>query len=75
MARAGIGARGVLLVLLALGLVRAALARRASEAGGLDESLMILNTMPQGSLLLGAAAAGVLAYGVYQLLHARYADL
>ena len=75
MARAGIGARGVLLVLLAAGVVRAALARRASEAGGLDASLMLLNTMPRGSLLLGAAAAGVLAYGVYQLLHARYADL
>lgn len=75
MARAGIGARGVLLVLLAVGVVRAALARRASEAGGLDASLVILNTMPQGSLLLGAAAAGVLAYGVYQLLHAAYADL
>jgi hypothetical protein len=75
LARGGIGARGVLLVLLAAGLVRAALARRASEAGGLDESLVILNAMPQGSLLLGAAAAGVLGYGVYQLLHARYADL
>jgi hypothetical protein len=75
LARGGIGARGVLLVLLAAGLVRAAMARRASEAGGLDESLVILNTMPQGSLLLGAAAAGVLAYGVYQLLHARYADV
>ena len=75
MARGGIGARGVLLVLLAVSVVRAALARRASEAGGLDESLVILNAMPQGTLLLGAAAAGVFAYGVYQLLHARYADL
>lgn len=75
LARAGIIARGVLLVLLAAGVIRAALERRASEAGGLDESLVILNTMPQGTLLLGAAAAGVLAYGVYQLLHARYAEV
>jgi hypothetical protein len=73
-ARAGIGARGVLMVLLAAGLIRAALAHRPSEAAGLDRSLMILNTMPQGTLLLGAAAAGVFAYGVYQLLHARYAQ-
>lgn len=75
LARVGIGARGVLLVLLAVGVIRAALGRRASEAGGLDASLVVLNAMPQGTLLLGAAAAGVLAYGVYQLLHARYAQL
>jgi len=74
-ARGGIGARGVLLVLLAFGIVRAALARRASAAGGFDTSLVILNALPQGGLLLGAAAAGVLAYGIYQLLHARYADV
>ena len=74
-ARGGIGARGVLMVLLAVGLARAALAHRPSEAAGLDRSLVILNSLPQGTLLLGAAAAGVFAYGVYQLLHARYAQL
>jgi Domain of Unknown Function (DUF1206) len=73
-ARGGIGARGVLMVLLAVGLVRAALAHRPSEAAGLDRSLMILNTLPQGTLLLAAAAAGVFGYGIYQLFHARYAE-
>jgi hypothetical protein len=74
-AEGGIAARGLLLAVLGLGLVRAAMKHRASEAGGLDESMVILNTLPQGTLLLAAAAAGVLAYGVYQLLHARYAQL
>ena len=74
-ARAGIGARGVLLVLLAIGVVRAGMIRRASEAAGLDGALWVLNTMPNGNLLLGAAAAGLLAYGIYQLLHARYAHV
>lgn len=74
-ARGGIGARGVLFVLVGVGLVRAALAQRPSEAAGMDRSLAILNSLPQGPLLLGAAAAGVFAYGVYQLLHARYAHL
>lgn len=74
-ARAGIGARGVLLVLLAVGVVRAGMIRRASEAAGLDGALWVLNTMPEGNLLLGAAAAGLLAYGIYQLLHARYATV
>jgi hypothetical protein len=74
-ARGGIGARGVLLVILGIGLVRAGLAERASEAGGMDSSLMVLNALPQGTLLLGAAAIGVFAYGVYMFLHARYAQL
>jgi hypothetical protein len=74
-AEGGIAARGLLLAVLGLGLVRAAMKHRASEAGGLDESMVILNTLPQGTLLLAAAAAGVLAYGIYQLLHARYAQL
>ena len=75
MSRLGIGARAVLLVLLAMGIVRAGMIRRASEAAGLDGALWILNTMPQRSLLLGAAAVGLLAYGGYQLLRARYAHL
>lgn len=74
-ARGGIGARGVLMVLLGVGLARAALSHRASAAGGLDSSLLVLNSLPQGTLLLGGAAAGVFAYGIYQLLHARYAQI
>lgn len=74
-ARGGIGARGVLLVMLGIGLVRAGLVRRASEAAGLDGALWVLNAMPQGAVLLGAAAAGVFAYGLYQFMHARYANI
>ena len=74
-ARGGIGARGVLMVLLGIGLVRAALRHRPAEASGLDRSLVILNSMPQGTVLLGLAAAGVFAYGIYQFLHARYAQV
>jgi hypothetical protein len=72
-ARAGIIARALVLVILAVGVVRAALAQRASAAGGMDASLLILNSLPDGRFVLGATAAGLLAYGVYQLLHARFA--
>jgi hypothetical protein len=41
----------------------------------MDASLVILNSLPSGSLVLGATAAGLLAYGVYQFLHARFARL
>ncbi|MEO6237555.1 MAG: DUF1206 domain-containing protein [Vicinamibacterales bacterium] len=74
-ARGGIGARGILLAILGFSVIRAALDHRPSAAGGMDSSMLILNTLPQGTLLLGAAAAGVLAYGIYQLLHARYAHV
>jgi hypothetical protein len=74
-ARGGIGARGLLLVVLAVGIIRAAVAHRPDAAGGMGSSMVILNTLPQGTLLLGATAAGVLAYGIYQLLHARYAQV
>ncbi len=74
-ARGGIIARAVLMILLAFGLMRAAVAHRASAAGGLGASLLILKALPQGAVLLGAAGAGMLAYGIYQLLHARYAQL
>lgn len=72
-ARAGNIARGVVLLLLAYGVVRTAVDHRPSAAGGVDSSLQILNALPQGALLLGATAAGLVAYGIYQLLHARYA--
>jgi hypothetical protein len=75
LARIGVIARGLVLVLLGVGVIRAAIAHRPSEAGGIDSSLVILSSMPQGALLLGATAAGLFAYGVYQLLHARYARL
>lgn len=74
-ARAGIVARALVLIVLAVGVVRAALAQRASAAGGMDASLVLLNSLPSGALFLGATSAGLLAYGVYQLLHARYARL
>jgi hypothetical protein len=74
-ARAGIVARAIVLFLLALGVIRAAIAHRPSVAGGMDASLTILNSMPHGTVLLGAAAAGLFAYGIYQLLHARFADI
>ena len=75
LARIGIVARAVVLVLLGVSVVRAALMHRASAAGGIDASLVTLTSLPSGNLLLGAAAAGLLAYGFYQFLHARFATL
>jgi hypothetical protein len=70
--RFGIAARGVVFVLIGWFLVRAAMTHDASRAGGIDESLAALARQPRGELLLGVVAAGLVAYGVYQLANARY---
>lgn len=70
--RAGIFARAVVLLIVGGGIVKAGLARRPSEAGGVGEALHDLASQPYGTLLLAIVAAGLVAYGVYQLVEARY---
>jgi hypothetical protein len=70
--RFGIAARGIVFVLIGWFLVRAAMAHDASRAGGIDASLAALARQPRGELLLGVAAAGLIAYGTFQLANARY---
>lgn len=71
--RAGIGARGVILVLVGIALARAGFAERPSEAGGLAAALWTVFAQPYGQWLLAAVAAGLMCFGLFQLLHARYA--
>jgi hypothetical protein len=73
--RAGIGARGVVFVAMGTLLVRAGFDRRPSEAGGIAEALGTLLTQPFGAALLAATSAGLVCFGVWQLLHARYARI
>jgi hypothetical protein len=73
--RAGIGARGVILVLVGIALARAGFVERASEAGGITEAMWTLFAQPYGQLLLAAVAAGLMCFGLFQILHARYARL
>jgi hypothetical protein len=66
----GIGylALGVLSLLVGFSFVRVALEYDPSEAGGWDEALGVLSTFGQGAWALGAAAAGLILYGVYFVL-------
>ena len=73
--RAGIGARGVILVLVGFALARAGFDGRPSEAAGMTEAMWTLFSQPYGQWLLAAVAAGLICFGVFQLLHARYARL
>lgn len=73
--RAGVGARGLILMLMGLTIARAGFLDNPSEAGGTTEALWTVFTQPYGQWLLAAVAAGLICYGAFQLMHARYARL
>jgi hypothetical protein len=70
--RFGIAARGVVFVIGGVFLVRAAMRHDATEAAGAGESLAAIGSGPFGTILLAIVAVGVIAYGIYQLINARY---
>jgi hypothetical protein len=69
--RFGVGARGIIIAVLGVFLVRAALAHDPSQAQGTRESVLEIANAVQGRWLLAAIAAGLIAYGIDQALHAR----
>jgi hypothetical protein len=70
--RVGIGARGLVFALIGFFLIQAALHADAKQAIGLDGALLKLAQQPEGTLLLIAAAAGLIVFGVYSMLSARW---
>jgi hypothetical protein len=68
--RFGIAARGVVFCLIGFFLARAALSHDAGEAGGIRESLRALSELGRWPFVL--VAFGLIAYGVYELVNARY---
>lgn len=69
--RFGVGARGVIATVLGIFLMRAALQRDPSEVHGTRESLLEIANIVEGRWLLLVIAAGLVAYGIDQALHAR----
>jgi hypothetical protein len=65
-------ARGVVFGLVGLFLAKAAVEYDPNEAIGIDGALLKLVEQPAGPLLLGAVAAGLVAYALYCLVEARY---
>jgi hypothetical protein len=71
--RAGTAARGVILIMMGVGLGLAGAHEKPSYAEGYRDVLATLaSTDPW---LLAAIGAGLLCFGLYQLCHARYARL
>lgn len=68
--RFGIAARGVVFGLIGILLARAAAQHDAGEAGGVGDSLRAVGNIGRWPLI--AVALGLVAYGVYELMNARY---
>ena len=70
--RVGYAARGVAFAIIGLLLAAAGLHARPEEARGLGGALTTLAEQPFGLWLLGAVAVGLVAYGAFMLVQARY---
>jgi hypothetical protein len=68
--RFGIAARGFVFLAIAVLVGRAASSHDASKAGGIDDALASLAGL--GPLPYAAIGGGLVAYGVYELVNARY---
>ncbi|HEX8351518.1 MAG TPA: DUF1206 domain-containing protein [Pyrinomonadaceae bacterium] len=68
----GLTARGVVFGIIGIFLIQAALHARADEARGLSGALLALEQRPYGPYVLGAVALGLVAYGLYMFVEARY---
>jgi hypothetical protein len=72
---AGHLARAVVFSLVGGFLLKAAIEYDPREAVGLDGALGKVAQQPYGGVLLGAVAAGLLAYALFSFVMARYADV
>lgn len=70
--RFGIGARGVVFLLIGYLLVTAGVTQRASQAEDVGGALRTLGSEPFGPIALATVGVGLIAYGLYEFLNARY---
>ena len=68
----GLIARGVVFLISGWFLVQAALRFDPHQARGLGGALATLASQPHGAILLGLVAVGLIAFGAYSVLLARY---
>ncbi|MEM6754823.1 MAG: DUF1206 domain-containing protein [Cyanobacteria bacterium P01_C01_bin.38] len=73
--RFGLAARSIVFFLIGWFVIEAAYMAQASQVGGLDEALETLASQPYGPWMLTVVALGLMAYGVYMVVQARYRRL
>src|SRR5438105_3136080 len=70
--RIGIVARGVIFAVIGFLLIAAALHSNPQRAGGMGEALEEIARQPFGRTLLAAAAAGLVVFGLFSMMCARW---
>ncbi|HEX7153293.1 MAG TPA: DUF1206 domain-containing protein [Thermoanaerobaculia bacterium] len=70
--RFGIAARGVVFGIIGISVLMAGLHHNSGEARGTSGALRQLSSQPFGSALLAIIGLGLIAYGVYAFVNARY---
>jgi len=70
--RFGYAALGVVFTIIGIFMIVAAAQHNPNDAKGLDSALQELTRQPFGQLLLGIVALGLIAYGIYSFVEARY---
>ena len=65
-------ARGIVWLLIAWLLGNAAIHANASEAGGTGKAFEFMESTQGGTYLLGALGIGLIAYGIFNFIRARY---
>jgi hypothetical protein len=70
--RLGMASRGVVFSLIGIFLMSAAWRFDSREAQGLDGALRALAARSHGAIILGTVATGLVAYGIYMFVEARY---
>jgi hypothetical protein len=68
----GLSARGVLLAVTGVFFIFAAITVDAHQAGSLTEALDWVRRLPFGAYLYALAAAGLVAFGLYSFIEARF---
>jgi high-affinity Fe2+/Pb2+ permease len=68
-------ARGIVVGIIAYSFLRAAIEANPSQAQGTEGAFQFLSNSDFGPYLLGIVAIGLVCYGVYMLIRARYRDM
>lgn len=68
----GYMARGIVWVVIGYLFLQAALKSSSSQAGGSSEAFQLIENTSYGSFILGAVAIGLVFYGVFMFMRAKY---
>lgn len=70
--KVGYVARGIVWIIIGYMFLRAALRSNAGEAGGSASAFNFIESSSYGSYMLGAVALGLICYGIFMFMRAKY---